>query len=341
MEIGKKIRALRTAKGITQEALAAELSVSPQAISKWECDVTTPDVQLLPQIAIYFGVTLDELFCLTDENELDRIQNMIWDSRMLPTAELERAERFLRSRAEAGFQPGRCFCLIAQLHNHQAKQHREIAADFAKKALRINPEEKDAHSELCEAMGGALPDWCVSNHHKLIDFYEDFLKENPDYPRGYLWMLDQLLADHRLEEAKQYLKRMERVDSSYRVLLYRGLILQAEGNEAAAQACWSEMEQQHAEEWLVSLSLGDSAAARQRYDEAIAYYRRALSQQSAPRYVDACESIAQVCEIRRDYAGAIAAYEEELTIFRTEWGFTEGESADCVRREIERLKGKQ
>ena len=37
MEIGKKIRELRIARNLTQEALAAELSVTLQAISKWEC----------------------------------------------------------------------------------------------------------------------------------------------------------------------------------------------------------------------------------------------------------------------------------------------------------------
>ena len=50
MEIGKKIRELRIARNLTQEALAAELSVTPQAISKWECGTTTPDIQLLPDM---------------------------------------------------------------------------------------------------------------------------------------------------------------------------------------------------------------------------------------------------------------------------------------------------
>ena len=40
MEIGKKIRELRIARNLTQEALAAELSVTPQAISKWECGLS-------------------------------------------------------------------------------------------------------------------------------------------------------------------------------------------------------------------------------------------------------------------------------------------------------------
>ena len=40
MEIGKKIRDLRVAKGITQEILAEVLSVTPQAVSKWETGVS-------------------------------------------------------------------------------------------------------------------------------------------------------------------------------------------------------------------------------------------------------------------------------------------------------------
>lgn len=340
MEIGKKIRELRTARGITQETLAAELSVTPQAISKWECDMTTPDIQLLPQIAIYFGVTVDELFCLTDENELERIQNMVWDSRLLSPGELERAVRFLAAKAESGYRADRCYCLLAQLHNHQAQQHRLLAAEYAKKSLAVGPEEKDAHSELCEAMGGALPDWCGRNRYKLIEYYEEFLKKHPDYPRGYLWMLDNLIADHRLSEAKAYLEKMAKVDHSFRVPLYRGILLRAAGRFEEAERCLSEMEEQYADDWMVSLSLGDLAAERQQYDTAIAYYRRALTQQEKPRYADSYESIAQIYIIQKNYEGAIAAYEEELELFRNEWGFTEGESADKIRREITRLKAK-
>ena len=131
---------------------------------------------------------------------------------------------------------------------------------------------------------------------------------------------------------------MARLDDSYRVPLYRSMILDAEGKSEQADDCRRKMERDFPNDWLVSLSLGDVAADCQRYDEAIAYYRKALAQQKAPRYADACESIAQICEIRGDFGGAIAAYEEELELFRTEWGFSEGETADQIRREIERLK---
>lgn len=60
--MGNKIRMLRKNKGMTQEELAEALAVSAQAVSKWETHLSVPDVELLPVIARYFGITMDELF---------------------------------------------------------------------------------------------------------------------------------------------------------------------------------------------------------------------------------------------------------------------------------------
>lgn len=50
---------LRRSRGLSQEQLAAELDVSRQAISKWECGDSTPDLDKLRTICTYFGVTTD------------------------------------------------------------------------------------------------------------------------------------------------------------------------------------------------------------------------------------------------------------------------------------------
>ena len=62
MLIGDKIRALRKNKNVTQTELAEALSVSSQSVSKWENHLSAPDITLLPVIARYFGITMDELF---------------------------------------------------------------------------------------------------------------------------------------------------------------------------------------------------------------------------------------------------------------------------------------
>lgn len=68
--LGRRISELRKKKGITQDQLAEEMGVSSQAVSKWENDISCPDIGLLPQLADYFGVTLDELMRGDREKEV-------------------------------------------------------------------------------------------------------------------------------------------------------------------------------------------------------------------------------------------------------------------------------
>ena len=59
--IGSRIAENRRRIGMTQEELAAKLAVSAQAVSKWENDITCPDVMTLPKLAELLGITVDEL----------------------------------------------------------------------------------------------------------------------------------------------------------------------------------------------------------------------------------------------------------------------------------------
>ena len=59
--LGRRIARLRLGKTATQERLAKELNVSPQAVSKWENDINYPDISLLPDLARFLGVSVDEL----------------------------------------------------------------------------------------------------------------------------------------------------------------------------------------------------------------------------------------------------------------------------------------
>ena len=59
--IGSRISKYRKEKGMTQEELASRLGVSSQAVSKWENDLSCPDISLLPALCQALGVTSDEL----------------------------------------------------------------------------------------------------------------------------------------------------------------------------------------------------------------------------------------------------------------------------------------
>ena len=62
MTLGNTIASYRKKMGITQEALAQQLDVTNQAVSKWESDLSCPDVTLLPKLADIFDISMDELF---------------------------------------------------------------------------------------------------------------------------------------------------------------------------------------------------------------------------------------------------------------------------------------
>lgn len=61
MTLGEKLQLLRRSRGLSQEQLAEALGVSRQAISKWECGDSAPDLDKLRAICTYFGVTSDYL----------------------------------------------------------------------------------------------------------------------------------------------------------------------------------------------------------------------------------------------------------------------------------------
>lgn len=61
LNIGKCIMKKRKEKGITQEQLAAHMGVSKASVSKWESGQSYPDILLLPELATYFNVSVDEL----------------------------------------------------------------------------------------------------------------------------------------------------------------------------------------------------------------------------------------------------------------------------------------
>ena len=90
MIIGKNIAELRKQKGIRQEELARFVGVTAQAVSKWE-NGGVPDTELLPNIAEFFGISIDELFGVKCKKSVS-LQDMILDD-IVNTGEENRIDR--------------------------------------------------------------------------------------------------------------------------------------------------------------------------------------------------------------------------------------------------------
>lgn len=341
LDFGGRIKTLRLSKSMTQEQLAQRLRVSPQAVSKWENGVTLPDIQLLPELSILLGTSIDALFSMTDDKRMERIDNMLWDQRFLSREEFEAEERFLKDKCLEPDAQARATLLLAELYCKRAREYRELASPLARKAIGLLPEyDKAAHTALFEAEGGVFPDWNDANHHRTIEFYKDFIARHPSQRRAYFWLLDLLIDDDRCPEARKYLEKMNRLGESYHSDLYLGMILEKEGRLEEAAACWERMTQKDPDNWQSWFARADRLAKRCAYPEAIALYEKALALSPRPRFTDPVNAIAQLYEIQGQYEKAIEFYQKEIELVREDWNETQGEAIDEPLRNIARLKEK-
>ncbi|MBP3569371.1 MAG: helix-turn-helix domain-containing protein [Lachnospiraceae bacterium] len=343
MEFGAKIKTLRNKRGITQEALVKSMGVTPQTVSKWENDITMPDVALLPELSIFFGITIDELFSLTAEKKMERIDNRIYESDLIAETEANQMEETLKEIGKNPEHKAEAYKLIAVLHNHQAEVHRRIAAEYARTAMELEPCNRDIISEYTNACGSYLPDWDCRNHHALIQELQEFVKKHPESRSASMWLLDNLIADGRLKEAATELERFITLDDTFRCTLYRALLAQAKGDKDTELKCYQELEEQYAdteEEWLVQFSLADMDAGAERYEEAIRHYKKALELQPAPKYTDMPESMAHIYEIMNEKQKAVECYQLALRIIKEDHGIIAGEEVERINRCIKKLMEK-
>lgn len=338
MDIGNQIRSLRLRRGVTQEAVAQRLNVTAQAVSKWERGAAVPDISLLPELSAYFGVTIDELFSLSDETRMTRIQNMLWDERFLNPADADNERRFLQEKTQRDPTDTAALELLANLELHMAQEHCARAEEYALVAIRRNPASARGHCALAHAMGGRHVDPRNNTHNALISHYKNCIAAHPEILEPYPWLIAQLVDDGRLDEAEQYCDRMAQHDVSICATTCRIMVLQARGDHAAARALWEQLGREHPGSWSVWHWIGDFQTRAGDYAAAKESYRRAIGLQTAPHEEDPIDSLAQVCEMDGDIAGALDARREQLRIAAEEWQDTAGESVDAIRRELLRLE---
>ena len=99
MNIGAKIKFLRKEKKVTQEELAEYLHISSQAVSKWETGASSPDIDLLPKLAIFFGTSLDMLLDF-DQSQVDAAVEALVRESGRGGKDPAKSEAFLRKALE-------------------------------------------------------------------------------------------------------------------------------------------------------------------------------------------------------------------------------------------------
>lgn len=115
VNIGRTIARERRSRGVTQEALAAHLGVSKAAVSKWELGQSLPDVSLLPRIAAYFSLSLDELFDWRGELTDEESAALYAEVYALGEKDLAAAHERLRARAAEHYSDASLLLMLASL----------------------------------------------------------------------------------------------------------------------------------------------------------------------------------------------------------------------------------
>lgn len=339
-ELGKKIKTLRIERNMTQELLAESLNVSPQAISKWENGVSSPDIGLLPAISVVFGVTIDDLFSLTDDENLKRIDNMLHTEQYLSENVFISTESLLKDIAARKPECGDAYLHMAELYEHRIKTLTHLAVGYAKQAINIQPQKKACHSTLMNLLHGYGNDWTCSNTLEMVHYYREIMKQVPDWQDGWRWLLDQLIGNGLLKEAKKVIDSTEFKHNEL-AKARLGDIAYAQGNGKEALRLWQECIDDAPDTWRPYAWRADKMVSMGRYDDAIRDYTAWLEKQPSPRFVDPCICMALLYEEMGDIPKAIHMREEQYRICKDEWQFDSKEPYNEILREITRLKAMQ
>ena len=340
MEMGNKIRCLRLKASLTQEQLAEQLGISAQAVSKWENNVSMPDISLLPEIAEVFGISIDELFDLRNDQRMRRIENRMELEEELPGDVFREYEAFLKEQLLEEQEPFRAVSLLAHLYHHRLESDARRAADYARRSICLMPAKKECQWILQKAEGAVSWDWNIANHSRTIAFYKQVVDREPDTPLPYLFLLDNLIADHRTEEAREYLSRLARLPAHkpFMIPVYEAAIALAAFDQVQADAVMARALLDFPEESGLLFEAAQYYARKCDYDNAIRCYEASYSREERkPRFTDALDAIAMIHEIRGDYLKAAETCKRVLHSLKNEWGFSEETIIQKTEQNIQRL----
>lgn len=338
MEIGKTIKTLRLEKQVRQEELAQYLGVSSQAVSKWETDSSLPDITLLPSIATYFGVTIDELFQLSNDSRLEQIESMMLRDGRIKQETFDQSVRFLKEILLDEPQNVRVYTDLAALYNHRALSDHRMASEYAKKALELAPEEKAGKVEFLEANNGICGDeWC-DNHFEVIEYFREFLQKKPDNYNGLYAVIVNLLADGRYDEAVPYIKKLQKIKDDYQAVIYLGDVALGQGNREKAIQLWNQAVEKSPNAWQVYCERADRLKKLGMYEAAIADYEHCFAMQKSPRITDGLYSLAQMHESQKNYEAAIADYRRIIQCIAEDHDPKPNAESERLEGEIKRLK---
>lgn len=335
MDIGSAIKKLRMDRKITQEEVAEYLGISYQAVSKWETGTTMPDITLLPEIAAFFGVRIDDLFSVDHEDELKRIEHILAYEGLSEQSYLY-AKRILEASLQDDPDNVRALKLYAKLHLRKTNNDLLEAGRMLERAMKRSPLDEEIFGLYRSVRGGGVYE-AHSDDDWFIRVCEPYAEKFPQNSRLIVILIEAMIRQRYFERAEKYINLMQ-LDKSEEYLrqVYLGDLELARGNLDNAKAIWNAVSENDS---MGQYEAGERFNRINEYDRAIKCFKNAFQTAASPRYLDAVYSLAFLYTKLGRKTEAIEAWQLIINTLASDYNEYDSETVEWARNEIHKLQG--
>ncbi|MBR2407829.1 MAG: helix-turn-helix domain-containing protein [Lachnospiraceae bacterium] len=288
VNLGSVIKRLRTEQGVTQDALAEYLGISYQAVSKWETGTTLPDITLLPKLAVFFGVRIDELFSVNHEDELERIDTML-EKETMTDQNYAYAKRILDGILRENPKDVSAMKRYAKVYLAKTNTELLTAGKMLEQAMELAPLDEEVYF-LYRGVRGGSEYKQHSDNDWFIRVCEPYARKYPQNINLHRMLLEAMISKKYFDRAEELLTAVQfKGEHKYMREVFLGDIALAKGDEAKAKEIWNLIPKT---DWLGQYEAGERFNRLNEYDRAIECFNNAYEVQTSPRKMDMMYSLA-------------------------------------------------
>ncbi len=328
LKLGAAIKKLRTERGITQEELANRMCVSFQAVSKWETNATTPDIAILPQLALFFGVSIDTLFSMNRDDYIERISKMIRDEYSIAPENFLWAERYLKGMLSEENQNNNARILLVELYEHRENRDLLACGRLCEEGLLIEPSNIALIGKLTRIREKR------DESDRLIEFFEALYSKNKQNDILVEALIDIYIKHGRCDDAASLM-----LSSKKRPIfeLYQGDIELALGRKDKAIALWRSAANENQHNCEILFKIAERFDNIHDIDAALQLYQQSYEAAPVPKELDALYAQAFLYTKIKKNAEAIDVWKMIIKSLADDYGINDGECVDWAKREIQKL----
>jgi transcriptional regulator with XRE-family HTH domain len=329
MNIGKTIKTLREDKGISQNKLAELLNVTPQAISKWENNMNSPDISLLPQLADIFGVSIDTIFDYADQNRIKRIQEHIDNEYVMSMNEFVQAMTLIEKQMDKEPDALDNYLVLGNLCLSYAEELNKKAVHYGKHVLSVSLNNEAALNIVHRGSNGYYYDWKKNSKVNLIKLYEKINASGSDNATLYTYLIESLIYENEYHAALHFINKSKNVLSPVMQDIYRYII---KHNHQEITDISEIIKISRDGGFYENYVVGSFLAEKRQYEAAIDCWYQAYEFNQS--FLDPLEQIASCYAFLGRYEDAIRVNEKMISVIHNEWKVKENRDTVHLSEQI-------